>query len=67
MGQKAQIVDLEETDWGAPDQDICLMFRDGQSLWVSPERLLLCNPDLVIKDNSPESDECYRGYDDYDI
>lgn len=73
-GQEAQVIDFFLTH-DEDEQEVCVLLRDGTSLWTTAERLYEENPDLVVmnkEDNSlyedeEDYDEAYEGYDDYDI
>lgn len=73
-GQEAQVIDFSLTH-DEDEQEVCILLRDGTSLWTTAERLYEENPDLVIvneEDNPPYEDEedyleAYEDYDDYGI
>ena len=71
--QEAQVIDFSLTH-DEDEQEVCVLLRDGTSLWTTAERLYEENPDLVVMSkwgNLPCEDEEdydeYEGYDDYDI
>ena len=72
--QEAQVIDFSLTH-DEDEQEVCILLRDGTSLWTTAERLYEENPDLVIvneEDNPPYEDEedyleAYEDYDDYGI
>lgn len=43
--------------------DVCILFSNGESLWVEDEALASYNPSIPILDE----DWAYEGYDDYDV
>lgn len=75
-GQEAQVIDFSLTH-DEDEQEVCILLRDGTSLWVTAERLCEENPYLVVmskwgnlpcEDEEDEEDyDEYEGYDDYDI
>lgn len=54
--QEAQVIDFSLTH-DEDEQEVCILLRDGTSLWTTAERLYEKNPDLVVEED----------YDDYDI
>ena len=49
--------------------DVCILFPNGESLWVEDEALASYNPSIPIQDEDVYLDEdwAYEGYDDYDV
>lgn len=57
-GKEGQVIDVDLLG-----NDVCILFRNGDSLWVEQERLVDENPSI------PDLDEDwgYEGYEDYDV
>lgn len=47
-GQEAQVIDFSLT-YDENEQEVCILLRDGTSLWTTAEKLYEDNPDLVVE------------------
>lgn len=47
-GQEAQVIDFSLT-YDKNEQEVCILLRDGTSLWTTAEKLYEDNSDLVVE------------------
>lgn len=47
-GQEAQVIDFSLT-YDENEQEVCILLRDGTSLWTTAEKLYEDNSDLVVE------------------